>query len=60
MKTQIVIDAVKEMIRDEESELYIRVYLNDLARSGDITWETNGEIYKEYVIPYTIKSGVCV
>lgn len=60
MKTQIVIDTVKEMIRDGESELYIRVYLNDLARSRDITWETNGEIYKEYVIPYTIKSGVCI
>ena len=57
MKKEIVIKAVKEMIEDKESELYIRIYLNDLARSGDITWKENGEIYDKYVIPYT-KNGV--
>lgn len=57
MKTEIVIQAVKEMIADNESELYIRIYLNDLARSKDITWEENGAIYEKYVIPYLTKTN---
>lgn len=57
MDTKVVIDEVKEMIRDKESELYIRIYLNDLARSGDISWKTNEEIYRKYVMSYLIKTG---
>ena len=58
MDIKIVEQAVIEMIKDKESELYIRIYLNDLARDKDISWEQNAEIYNKYVIPYTMKTGV--
>lgn len=28
---------------------YIRIFLNDLSRSKDITWEENGQIMKELI-----------
>lgn len=58
MEVKIVIDTVKEMIRDKESELYIRIYLNDLARSKDISWEDNSKIYSKYVMPYLIENNI--
>ena len=42
MKSYTIEDArreINEMIADGESWDYIRIFLNDLARAGDITWD---------------------
>lgn len=52
MKIEIVIETIKEMIQDNETELYMRIYLNDITRSKDITNEQNTYIYNNYIIPY--------
>lgn len=56
MEIKIVIDTIKEMIQDNESELYMRIYLNDLTRSNDITNEQNLYIYNKYIIPYLMQT----
>ena len=58
MNIKVVEQTIIEIIKDKESELYIRIYLNDLTRSKDITNEQNKYLYNKYVIPYTIKNGV--
>ena len=35
---------ISEMIKDGETFSYIRIFLNDLSRSHDITWEENRQI----------------
>ena len=35
---------VEEMVADGESGLYIRIYINDLRRGGDITEEERREL----------------
>lgn len=35
---------VEEMVADGESSLYIRIYINDLRRGGDITEEERREL----------------
>lgn len=40
---------VKEIIEEGYDFDYIRIFLNDLARGKDITWEENRRIMRELV-----------
>lgn len=46
-------DDARREVRNALAEGYgfdfIRIFLNDLARSKDITWEENGEIMSELI-----------
>lgn len=47
---------VDEMLRDNESLQYIKIFLNDLSRSKDITWDDNKELMF-HAIDYKIKNS---
>lgn len=52
MKKYTIEDArreVQEMIADGESWGYIRIFLNDLARGGDITWQDREQLANEII-----------
>lgn len=44
-KYKIYEDTVKEMLRDGESGLYIKIYINDLLRGKDITTEESQQLH---------------
>ena len=52
MKSYTIEDArreINEMIADGERWGYIRTFLNDLARAGDITWEESKTLSYEII-----------
>lgn len=44
---ELACEAVKESFKEGRGSGYVTTYLNDLARSGDLTWDQVGLIWMD-------------